>query len=207
MSEEKKDAIVLRSANRINDSTFDRIWKFYYEKTDIELKEKEEEIRQRLMNVWSLLGDILTDRMVVKAHLTWCADQGYRIKERIAYEDLRYAKMLFGNPRNQVKTAQRAIMSELLLKRINMLIKCQDDDGNIVDRNLDADDNLALARLIKEYNELNGLKDLNALPASARPPITLNFNADPDTLKKQIEEMRRKATAANAQDVDYNDVE
>src|SRR5688572_5493018 len=107
MSEEKKDAIVLRSANRINDSTFDRIWKFYYEKTDIELKEKEEEIRSRLVNIWGLLGDILTDRKAVQAHVQWCQDKGYRIKERIAYEDLRFAKMLFGDRRIQNRNAQR----------------------------------------------------------------------------------------------------
>lgn len=205
MSEETK-ALVLRSANRVNDTTFDRIWKFYYEKSDIELKEKEEEIRARLLNVWKLLGDILTDRNAVLAHLEWCRDQGYRIKERIAYEDLRYAKMLFGNPRAQVKTAQRAIMSELLLQRINLMTKFRDDQGNIVDRVLDADENIALSRLIKEYNELNGLKGPDA-SNGARAPIQITFNSDPEILKKQIEEMRKKAAAANAQDTEYQEVD
>lgn len=192
MSEEKKDAIVLRSANRINDSTFDRIWKFYYEKSEIELKEKEEEIRSRLVNIWGHLGDILTDRKAVAAHIKWCQDKGYRIKERTAYEDLRYARMLFGDRSKQSKAAQRAIVNEWLIWGIN---KAKDENSL-----------KAFAMLIRRYNALNGLEG-DQTGSSARPPIQINFNSDPETLKKKIEEMRQKAAAANAQDVDYSDAE
>lgn len=192
MSAEKKDAIVLRSANRVNDSTFERIWKFYYEKSDIELKEKEEEIRGRLINIWGLLGDILTDRQAVLAHLKWCEDQGYRIKERTAYEDLRYAKMLFGDRVKQSKAAQRAMVNEWLIKGIEKAWK---------------DESMkAYAMLIRRYNALNGLEG-DTSGAAARPPIQINFTSDPEVLKKKIEEMRQKAAAAQAQDIDYQDAE
>lgn len=192
MSEEKKDAIVLRSANRVNDSTFERIWKFYYEKSEIELKEKEEEIRARLSNIWGLLGDILTDRKAVMAHIRWCEDQGYRIKERTAYEDLRYAKMLFGDRAKQTKAAQRAIVNEWLIKGIEKAWK---------------EESLkAYAMLIRRYNALNGLEG-DTTGAVARPAIAINFNTDPEVLRKQIEEMRQKAAAAQAEDVPYTDVE
>jgi hypothetical protein len=197
-------ALVVRSANRVNDSTFERIWKFYYEKTDIELKEKEEEIRKRLTNIWALLGDILTDRKAVQAHIQWCQDNGYRIKERMAYEDLRYAKKLFGDRRLQTKSAQRAIMSELLLNRINRLIKYKDPDTGEIH---DVGDDEVLVKLIKEYNELNGLKDNNTMASAERVVVNLNFNSDPEKLKEQIAEMRRRAESANAQDADFKEVE
>jgi hypothetical protein len=208
MSEPTK-ALAVRSANRITDSTFDRIWKFYFEKTDIELKEKEEEIRQRLVNIWDLLGDILTDRKAVAAHVKWCEDKGYKVKERVAYEDLRYAKMLFGDRRLQSKSAQRAIMSELLMNRINARLKNRklDQGAYIVEGEIKGDvDDEVLLKLIKEYNELNGLKDLDASSSSSRPAININFNSDPETLKKQIDELRRKAEAANAQDIQHKEV-
>jgi hypothetical protein len=172
-------AIVLRSANRVNDSTFERIYKFYYEKSEILLKEKEEEIRNRLVNIWSLLADILTDRKAVLAHVKWCADQGYNIKERMAYEDLRYARALFGDSRKQSKEAQRAVVSEWLMWGIEFA-KQQKDLYN-------------MHLLIKRYNVLNGLEgDQSTVPVD-RPAIVMNFNSDPETLRKQIEEMRKAA--------------
>lgn len=185
-------ALVLRSANRVNDSTFERIWKFYYEKTEIELKEKEEEIRTRLVNIWGHLADILTDRQAVLAHVKWCEDQGYRIKERTAYEDLRYAKMLFGDRTKQTKAAQKAMVNEWLIWGINKA----KNDGSLK----------AFALLIRRYNALNGLEGDESGQGS-RPAININFSADPEILKKQIEEMRQKAAASNAQDVEFKEVE
>lgn len=193
MSEEvKTTALALRSANRVNQSTFERICKFYYEQsTKIELKPKEEEIRIRLHNIWNLLGDILTDRQAVLAHIQWCKDEGYNIKESIAYEDLRFAKMLFGDKNKQDKTAQRAIMSEILLKQI----KIATDKKKL----------LSLARLVKEFNELNDLKNHGTGPREWKP-IVVVFDSDPETLKKQAAELRRKAEAANAEDINHEDL-
>lgn len=190
MSNEK--AIVLRSANRVNETTFERIWKFYYEKSEIELKEKEEEIRQRLINIWSLLGEILTDRQAVLAHVRWCEDKGYRIKERTAYEDLRYAKMLFGDRTKQSKAAHRAVVNEWLVKGIKKAWEANDMDN--------------YQRLIRRYNALNGLES-DTTGTGSRPPITIAFKADRETLEKQIQEMRQKAAAAQAEDIPYTDVE
>lgn len=189
---EKSTAVVLRSANRVNDTTFDRIWKFYYDKSDIQLKEKEEEIRGRLVNIWGLLGDILTDRQAILAHLKWCEDQGYSIKERTAYEDLRYAKMLFGDRTKQTKAAQRAMVNEWLIKGIN---KAWQDESL-----------KAYAMLIRRYNAVNGLEGDQAGALQEKPAIIINFNADPETLKKQQAELRRKAEAANAKDIEHEEL-
>jgi hypothetical protein len=182
-------ALVLRSANRANDDTFERIWKFYYDqKNTIELKPKEEEIRNRLVNIWGYLGnDILTDRKAVLAHIKWCEDNGYTIKESIAYEDLRYAKQLFGDRTKQTKAAMRAMSNEWLVNAISKAMK----KGK----------HISAARLIKEYNELNDLKNHDVADPGRWKPQTIVFNADPETLKKQMEEMRKRAERANAIDI------
>jgi hypothetical protein len=186
-------ALVLRSANRANDDTFERIWKFYYDqKNTIELKPKEEEIRNRLANIWGYLGnDILTDRKAVLAHIKWCEANGYTIKESIAYEDLRYAKQLFGDRTKQTKAAMRAMSNEWLQNAIQKAWK----KGKLI----------SLARLVKEYNELNDLKNHDTVDPARWKPQVIVFNADPDTLKKQMEEMRKRAERANAIDITPED--
>jgi hypothetical protein len=190
MSEEKKDALVLRTVNLISDTTFDRIWKFYYEKSAIELKPKEEEIRSRLVNIWGLLGDILTDRAAIQAHMQWCNDQGYRIKETTAYEDLRYSKMLFGDRRQQTKAAKKAIVSEWLLKAIKHAWEKRENEFFLGQ----------FQALIRRYNKLNGLEDDQAVPAE-RPAVQINFSSDPEVLRKQAEDLRRKFENVDAQDI------
>lgn len=188
MSEQKSTAVVLRSADRINDTTFERIWKYYYDqKNSIDLKPKEEEIRQRLVNIWGHLADILTDRKAVLAHIKWCEDQGYSVKERVAYEDLKHAKMLFGDRNKQSKAAQRAISSEILLDAIREAVKKKK--------------HMSAARLIKEYNELNDLKNHSNEDPQKWKPITIVFDADPETLKEQMNKLRKRAEAANATDI------
>jgi len=187
MSEEKTE-LPIRWADRVDDTTFERIWKFYYDnKASIALKPKEEDMRLRIINIWSLLADILTDRKAVLAHIQWCKDQGIDIKEATAYEDLKAAKMMFGDRNKQSKAAQRAISSEILL--------------NMIKQTKDKNKHMSAARLIKEYNELNDLKNHEDSDLNSWRPITIIFNADPETLKKQAAELRRKAEAANATDI------
>lgn len=179
--------ISLRQANMVDDTTFTRIWKFYYDKAEIELRPKEEEIRQRLINIWGHLGDILTDRKAVLAHMKWCEDQGNPISEPIAYKDLHHAKMLFGDRAKQTKAAHRAIVNEWIVKGIERCWESKDMEG--------------YAKLIARYNKVNGLEGADAADPGKWAPIAVNFNADPETLKKQAAELRRKAEAANAVDV------
>lgn len=188
MSEEKQTSVILRSADRINDSTFERIWKYYYDqKNSVTLKPKEEEIRQRLVNIWGHLADILTDRKAVLAHIKWCEEQGYSVKETVAYEDLKHAKMLFGDRNKQSKAAQRAISSEILLNTIREAVKKKK--------------HMSAARLIKEYNELNDLKNHSNEDPKGWRPAAIIFDADPETLKEQMNKLRKRAEAANATDI------
>ena len=188
----KRTDLALRSANRATDSTFDRLWKYYYDKHAVQLSEKEEEIRKRLVNIWDLLSDILTDRQAIRAHVQWCEDNGYHITERWAQEDLRLAKMLFGDRKVQIKSAKRAITGEWLMKAIQYAWEKKDLDS--------------YANLILRYNKLFGLEsDTDSESIAERQAIQITFSSDPETLKKEMQDLRRKAESANAQDVKIED--
>jgi len=176
----------LREAKRLNDSGFARIWKFYFEpKKNIALSEFEEEVRKRLNNAWLLLtGKVLNDRKAVLAHTLWCKQNFMEISERTAYDDVRRAKMLFGDPRMSTSIFEKKRMSEILLDQIEMLRTIQ-DTGNTADKIEAAKSINSLAR---RYNAVNGLEDdiKTQLP---RAPITIVFNSDPEVLKKQAQEL------------------
>jgi hypothetical protein len=182
-------SIALREARRIKDQSFDRIWKFYYEpKKEIQLTEFEEDMRKRLAHVWDLLtGKVLNDRKAVQAHVVWCKDNYMEITERTAYDDLRRSKQLFGDPKVNTPVFEKARISNILLDLIE-----------IAKANKDLDN---AQRLIRRYNAVNGLEDdiKTQLP---RPAITINFNADEETLKKQAAELMQGI----AVDTDFQDL-
>ncbi len=70
-----------------------------------------------------------------------------------------------------------------------------------IKRAKDLDDLESFQRLIRRYNSLNGLEGDASGINNSRGAIVIEFSSDPETLKKQIAEMRRKAEAANAQDI------
>jgi hypothetical protein len=177
MSDELKVTTgVMREAKRINDSNLDRLWKYLYEpKKNVELTEFETDMKLRLENVWFLLtGKVLNDRRAVKAHMDWCNRHYMQISERTAYEDVRRAKALYGDPRIGSAIYDKKRISEVLLDLIRTAKAYNDLDN--------------AQRLIRRYNAVNGLEDdiKTQLP---RPAITINFNADPETLKKQAADL------------------
>jgi hypothetical protein len=188
----------LREAKRLNDSGFARIWKFYFEpKKNIALSDFEDEVRKRLNNAWLLLtGKILNDRKAVLAHTEWCKQNFMEITERTAYDDVRRAKMLFGDPRMSTAIFEKKRMSEILLDQIEMLRTVQ-QTGNTIDKIESAK---AINSLARRYNAVNGLEDdiKTQLP---RPPITIVFNSDPEVLKKQAQELMEGVVI----DTDYSE--
>lgn len=190
--------LMLREARRINDSHFDKLWKYLYEpKKSVVLTDFEEEMRRRLHNVWQLLtGDILNDRKAVLAHTTWCKDNCMTITERTAYDDVRRAKMLFGDPRQSTAIFEKARISAILLDQIKSM-KEIGQTGTTIDKIEAAK---AINALTRRYNAVNGLEEdiKTQLP---RPAITINFNADPETLKKQAADLMSDV----AVDTDYED--
>jgi len=171
----------LREAKRLNDTSFDRLWRYYYDvNREVVLTEKEEQIRRRLSNVWDLLtGKILNDKKAVKAHIQWCLDNVIEISERTAYDDLKRAKQLFGDPRVNAPAFEKVRISTILLD----LIEVAKDAGDL--------DNAQ--KLIRRYNAVNGLED-DIKIHTPRPAITINFNSDEETLKRQADELMKDVT-------------
>jgi RNAse (barnase) inhibitor barstar len=179
----------LREARRITDKHFNVLWKYYYEpQKQVQLTDFEDEFRRRLSNAWDLLtGKVLNDRKAVLAHTQWCKDNFMQITERTAYNDICRAKMLFGDPRVNTPVFEKARMSNIILELIE-----------VAKRNGDLEN---AGRLIRRYNAVNGLED-DLKTNVPRPPITIVFSSDEETLLKQAAELMKGA----AVDTDYEDV-
>lgn len=190
----------LREARRVNDSGFDRIWKYYFEpKKNVLLSEHEEEVRKRLKHAWELLtGKVLNDRKAVLAHTSWCKENFMEISERTAYDDVRRAKMLFGDPRVSTAMFEKARMSAILLDQIENMKRISDSGAN--EEKIEAAK--AINALARRYNAVNGLEE-DIRTQIPRPAITINFNSDPDVLKKQAAELMEGV----AIDTDYTEAE
>lgn len=200
---EDAKALALREARRIHDSSFGRIWKYYYEpKKAIKLDEHEEEMRKRLMNVWQLLtGKVLNDRKAVLAHTVWCRENFMHISERTAHDDLRRAKMLFGDPTRSMAIFEKARISAVLLELIEKAKELGEKCSDIGEYDTAAKHFDSASKLIRRYNAVNGIEtDLRS--QTPRAPIVINFNSDPETLKKQASELMKGV----AQDADFEDL-
>lgn len=189
----------LREAKLIKDSHFARLWKYLYEPHKlVELTDFEEDMRKRLANVWQLLtGKILNDRKAVLAHITWCRDNCIDIAERTAYDDLRRAKALYGDPRVNAAVFEKQRISTILLEQLEQM-KIVQETGNSIDKIEAAK---AINQLTRRYNAVNGLEDAikTQIPREAH---TIIFNADPDTLKEQAKELMKGV----AIDTEYEEV-
>jgi hypothetical protein len=129
-----------REANKTNDSTFDRIYKYYFKKqTRIELTTEEQRICDRWEKAWLLSCRHRTTKQVADL-----LERLYCIKKSVAYDDVRFAMMLFGNPKEDLKEAKRAIAEDGFLKGADRAWK----KGNL-EMHL---------KYMKEYAEINTLK-------------------------------------------------
>lgn len=130
-----------REAKKTKDSTFDRIWKYYHSsKTKIVLDEEEEDIRMRWEAAWFMLCRAknqkdVADFMEVK----------FFISKSIAYDDVKNAMRLFGDPRENVKDAKRAIAETMALKGMELALQLG---------SLEMHD-----RYLQKYIEINKLKE------------------------------------------------
>ena len=131
-----------REANKTNDSTFDRIYKYYRNnKTRIALTPEEDKIRERWEKAWLLSCRHRTTKQVADV-----MERLYGVKKSVAYDDVRYAMMLFGNPKEDLKEAKRAIAEDAFLKGADRAWK----KGNL-EMHL---------KYMKEYAEINTLKSV-----------------------------------------------
>lgn len=178
-----------REAKKTKDSTFDRIFKFYYSKNRIVLRDKEEEIRDRWYTAWQLLCNTYTRNQVAKG----LAKQ-FGITERQGFQDVDNAMKLFSDPKNTDKLAKRAISEEWTVKGI----KKAWDNGDL----------LSYERLIRRYNRINGLEN-EENPLSEwiknQKPVAVLITADPKELEKAAAELMKDVP--DVHDIPYQEVE
>lgn len=129
-----------REAVKSKDSTADRIYKYYHSKSRVELTEEEEGIRERWEKAWFLLCSHKTQKEVVNTVGTL-----FSISKSVAYDDVRSAMMLFGNPQQDMRDAKKAMAETWIIQGLN---KCWDD------KDMDG-----YQKFLKQYTELNGLND------------------------------------------------
>jgi len=172
-----------RAARRASDSTFDRIFKYYYDiKVTQELHPREEEIRQRWELAWLHLGTLTPKKIIAKKIAL-----KYGVHFTTAYHDIKFAERLFGDPGQQNKAAKKRIISNLVEKAIRKAYK--------------AEDWKAFEKLLLRYDQYNDLnRDENPLAdfIRNRKPVQITFSADPEVLKKQSDELMLSSQGVDA---------
>lgn len=179
------------SLRRKADTTFDRVWKFYFQKKNgIKLKPSEEAQRERWETAWKMLCGYYTRSQIV----TFLARQ-HKITERLAYQDIDHSMRLFGDPKKGEKLAKMAIVNEWIIKGIK--------------KAWDAEDMAAYERLIGKYSKVNGLdvdnENVVADMLAQQKPTMIVFTTDTETLKKQAANLMEGTDQTD--DIDYIDVE
>ena len=179
-----------REAKKTNDSTFDRIYKYYHNnKTRVELSAVETAIRERWEKAWLLLCRHRTRKQVVEL-----ISKLYNVSASVAYDDVRHAMMLFTDPQEDTRPAKRAIAEDALLKGADKAWK----SGNL---------ELHL-KYLKEYTELNRLKegdpatDMGELMKKLKPHNII-IVAKPDELQAEAERLQRDII----QDIEHEELD
>ncbi|MFN7610040.1 MAG: hypothetical protein ACK5QX_03755 [bacterium] len=168
-----------REMKRTKDKDFDRIYKYYYKAdTRIELSKEEEEIRKRWEQAWFILCKGRSTKICAEI-----LERTFKISKATAYNDLKRAQMLFGDPRNDLKEAKRRIVEQQLQEGANRAYKLGDLD--------------MYYKFLKEIGEINGLKnettDQNLADIMKKlVPTTINIITNVDELKKAAEKLREE---------------
>lgn len=178
-----------RAANKTNDSTFERIYKYYHDKSRLELDDDEEVIRKRWETAWHILTHHRTQKRSVEM-----LERMYGIKKSIAYDDVRNAMMLFGNPMEGMKDAKKAIAETAITEGLQLAWRRGNLDMH--------------QKYLSKYIEINGLtvqeddKMKDILSKLVATQIT--FVVSPEILKQEAEELLKGIPAI---DVSHEEVD
>lgn len=183
----KKDAP--NEMRKTKDSTFDRIWKFYHEKTNVILTAKEEEIRERWEHGWFLLCGHKNMKTACEMIV-----ETYSVKKSIAYDDLRNAMLLFSDPRMHLKDAKKAIAETMILAG--------------AEKAWDKGDLFMHEKYLNQYVKINGLENKDGdniadLIKKLKPHV-INFVTDESELKKEAAQLMKNIPA---EDIDFEQVD
>jgi len=179
-----------REARKTNDSTFDRIYKFYFGKVRVELTPGEERIKDRWDQCFKLLCSMHSERKVVQL-----LQKQFDITISVAYNDVRNTKLLFGDTKNVDREFKRKISEEWTLWGIKEAKKT---------KNLEA-----LDKLVGKFNKINGLEVENdnqyADMVKKLTPTALIFTTSMDELKREAASLLEKIPSVDTEFEDVSD--
>ena len=170
------------------ESYFDRIWRYYYDKKfTIQLSDFEKQLVDRWEFAWQMRRGMNT-----KTKIARMMQKKFGISQPTALGDITNAQNLYGgDPTVANKEAKREIASEWILMGLQRAWKTGDLEMH--------------QRYLLRYAKLHDLENHsdNGLAALVKKlePIVINISADPEVLKKRVEEMRREIQEAH--DVDF----
>jgi len=176
-----------RQAGRVSDSTFERIYKYYFDRRPIKLHPSEEKIRERWDTAWRLMTKFNTRANVVRK-LT----EEFSVHRQTAYNDIKSALKLFGDPEDQLKAAHKSLLHEYIVKGLKKAYK--------------SDDLKAYEKMLLRYARLHGLdKDVSGVDYSKLQPVTIVFGSNEEDLKKQADDLM--SDVPNTEDVNFEVVD
>jgi hypothetical protein len=184
-----RDPDAKREARKTKDSTMDRIWKYYHDKKRITVLDPDEErIRERIEKAWFLLCNHKGTKEATEA-----LEKLFGIKRSVAYDDVRNAMMLFGDPRVDMKDAKRAIAETVIMRGAEKAWEA----GNLEMHH----------KYMKLYSDINMLtaKDDDRMADALRKmrPVAVVFVAERSQLEQQAADLMKDVPA---EDTDYEEV-
>lgn len=175
-----------KEAKKTTDSAIDRIYKYYHNnKSRVELTPEEDQIRERLEKAWYLMSA----RHRAQKQVVDIITKLFNVGKSVAYDDVRNAQLLFGNPDTQIKSAKRSIAETMALQGADKAWRKGDMD--------------AYAKFVKMYCDINNLNgdegDGFAEALKKLKPQQVVIVADPSLLEKEIKKLQDEMI----QDVDH----
>lgn len=179
-----------REANKKGDDTMSRIYKFYHNnKKRIELTEKEEATREKIERAWLLLTGMKTSKYIADE-----LSAIYGISKSGAFDLVKHAMIIFGDPRMQVKEGKRAIAEHQFLTGAEKALEKGELELHL--------------RYMKAYAEINGLNNVDTAEGIAdvmkklRPTtIILNFR------KEEVEREAERLHDQLASDIEFEEID
>jgi hypothetical protein len=132
--------LMKREARKTNDSTFDRVYKYYHSaKTRVELTDEEKHLAERWEKAW-----LLRCRYRTKKQVADILCRLFNIEKSVAYDDVNKASMLFTDPVADSRDAKRAIAETAFLQGAHKAWVTGELELHL--------------KYMKEYSDINGLK-------------------------------------------------
>lgn len=187
-----KDELTTRAAHKVKDSTFDKIYRYYHDKSVVQLSDGEEKIRARWEKAWLLLGQANNQKSTADFLVKLFGGSRSR-----AHYDVVSAMMLFGSPQSKLKDAKRAIAETMILKGAKRAWK--NKDLGLYDK------------FLQKYIDINGIAleqdgDMKELIPNLKPH-TIVFVSDANQLQKQADELLKNVPSVDTTFEDVTDEE